>query len=274
MLAAVAPAGEPIAAVAASPRPLGQGSAVVLRPTAAPDRPGGDDAGDLLIHFHGAIDTIRGVMDRAGTTATVIVVNRPGLSAAYAAPFRDDPGLFDRLLAEPLRDAAAPAPRDSPRWRHVTLSCFSAGYGAVREILGDEAAFARVDAIVAADSIYAGLDETAGPRRQVDARDMRRFVAFAEAAVAGRKVFVISHSAQPTPYSNTTETADYLLGRLGLVRTPVPPRAGEEFSLVSRAGRGGFEVQGFTGASGPAHLFHLRDLDRWWRAAAALAKPP
>ncbi|MFM7207888.1 MAG: hypothetical protein ACKO4T_14600 [Planctomycetaceae bacterium] len=252
------------------PRPVGPGSAAVLRPAMAADGPA-DTPGDLLIHFHGAIDTIRGAMERADTTATVVVVNQPGLSAAYATPFREDPRLFDRLLAEPTKTDGVEAGGSPPRWRHVTLSCFSAGYGAVREILKTEAGFERADAIVAADSIYAGIDETADNKRQVDARDMAGFLAFAEAATAGRKVFVVSHSAQPTPYASTTETADYLLGRLALVRTPVEPRALEEFSEASRARRGGFEVQGFTGASGPAHLFHLRSINRWWRSARELS---
>lgn len=237
-----------------------------------------DAPGDLLIHFHGAVDTIRGAMERAGTSATVVVVNQPGLSAAYAAPFRDDADLFANLVAEPARaahgvaDKAAPA----PRWRRITLSCFSAGYGAVREVLRDEAAAARVDAIVAADSIYAGLDEAtaADGVRRVDARDMAGFLAFARAAAAGEKVFVITHSAQPTPYASTTETADFLLATLGIVREPLMAAAGEEFSQTSRACRRRFEVHGFAGATGPAHLFHLRRLDRWWLAAERLAAEP
>lgn len=256
-----------------APQPVGKGTAVVLRAGGPADLGRSTAPSDLLIHFHGAIETIRGAMERAGTTATVVVVNQPGLSAAYATPFRDDPDLFTRLLAEPARVAADGIAAPATRWRRVTLSCFSAGYGAVREILKTEQGFDHVDALVAADSIYAGIDEAAGTGRQVDARDMAAFLAFAEAAAAGRKAFVISHSAQPTPYASTTETADYLIGRLGLERTPVEQRSDEEFAQASRARHGSFEVQGFTGASGPAHLFHLRSIDRWWRAAEGIMAP-
>lgn len=252
------------------PVAVGKGSLVVLRPAAAREA---GSPGDLLIHFHGAVDTIRRAMERGGLEATVVVVNQPGLSAAYATPFRDDPALFARLLAAPARHRGDAEGGPPPPWRRVTLSCFSAGYGAVREILRDPAAFDRVDAIVAADSIYAGLDDTrpAGGARCVDPRDMAGFRAFAKAAAAGRKVFVVTHSAQPTPYASTTETADDLLAHVGLEREAVEPLAGEEFSQVSRAARGGFEVQGFAGASAPAHLFHLRAIDRWWAAAATRA---
>ena len=251
------------------PRPIGKGIAVRLR---SESRTTVED--DLLIHFHGAVDTIRQAMERAGTTATVIVVNQPGLSGAYAAPFREDADLFARLLAEPGRFDAVDGDDDpSPRWRRVSLSCFSAGYGAVREILEDPASFDRVDAIVAADSIYAGLDETPpddGTRR-VDPRDMAGFLAFAEAAAGGKKVFVVTHSAQPTPYASTTETTDYLLGAVGLERSSLVAATDAPFSQVSRAGRGGFAALGFAGASGPAHLFHLRSIDRWWQVADRLA---
>lgn len=257
------------------PRPVGKGTAVVLRrpAPAGVEQPG--PTGDLLIHFHGAVDTICGALEKSGLEATVVVVNQPGLSSAYATPFRDDPGLFRTLLAEPARAAGGAAADDAsaPRWRRVTLSCFSAGYGAVREVLRDEAARARVNAIVAADSIYAGLDET-GPAagvRRVDQRDMAGFLAFARAAAAGEKVFLVTHSAQPTPYASTTETSDFLLANLGIEREPTAANADEEFPQTSRAGRGRFEVLGFAGTSGPAHLFHLRAIDRWWSAAARLA---
>jgi len=268
--------GEPLI-TSSSPRPLGKGSVVVLRPAAASGETPADEGGDLLIHFHGAADTIRQALERVGVATTVVVVNQPGLSAAYSAPFREDPGLFNQLLAEPWRGQSDDTPATLPRWRRVTLSCFSAGYGAVREILKTEDGFARVDALVAADSIYAGIEEpapgAAADTRRVDARDMAGFLAFAEQAAAGSKVFVISHSSQPTPYASTTETADYLLGRLGLERTPLEPRPGEEFPQISHARRGGFEVQGFAGASGPAHLFHLRSLDRWWKSAETISAP-
>jgi hypothetical protein len=260
------------------PRPVGTGSAVVLCRPASAETDQTGPAGDLLIHFHGAVDTIRGAMAKTGLETTVVVVNQPGLSAAYAAPFRADPDLFRKLLAEPARTAGHGEDAAPPRWRRVTLSCFSAGYGAVREVLRDEAAAARVDAIVAADSIYAGLAETgtadADGVRRVDARDMDGFLAFARAAAAGEKVFLITHSSQPTPYASTTETADFLLTTLGVDRGAVAADAEDEYPQTSRACRGRFEVRGFAGASGPAHLFHLRSIDRWWTAAEQLAGEP
>ncbi|MBM4010038.1 MAG: hypothetical protein FJ286_01470 [Planctomycetes bacterium] len=256
------------------PRRVGAGTAVVLRPRGAADERSIAESGDLLIHFHGAVDTIREALERAGIRATVVVVNQPGLSAAYAAPVREHPALFDSLVSEAA--LSTPDQPDAPgrHWRRITLSCFSAGYGAVREILRDPAAVDRIDAVVAADSIYAGIaDESAAAgSRAVDPRDMDAFVAFAERAARGEKVFVVTHSAQPTSYASTTETADHLLGSVGLRRTAVEPAADAEYPQASRAGRGRFLVLGFAGASGPAHLFHLRSVDRWWAIADQVAE--
>ncbi|MFM9010751.1 MAG: hypothetical protein ACKON8_07745 [Planctomycetota bacterium] len=257
-------------------RPVGKGAATVLRANAEPHDLPGDAPGDLLIHFHGAVDTIRQAVERAGIRATVVVVNQPGLSAAYALPFREDPDVFASLLELAGQPRNHSADSSRPRWRHITLSCFSAGYGAVREILKDPAALGRVDTIVAADSIYAGLEDTAAEPggRRVESRDMAEFLAFAEAATRGETVFVVTHSAQPTPYASTTETADYLLAGVGLAREVIDPAADEEFPLVSRVRRGGLVVMGFAGGSGPAHLFHLRSIDRWWEVARRREQAP
>lgn len=248
-------------------RSVGSGTAVVLRP-AGPPLPA--EPPELIVHFHGAVDAVRRAMERDAGRETVLVVTMPGLSTAYSKPFRDDPTLFSRLLAEAWNDAHG---SERPAaWQRVTLSCFSAGYGAVREILRSPDS-ERIDAIVAADSIYAGL-EAEEPVRLVSKVDMAEFLAFARQADAGERVFVIAHSSQPTPYASTTETADYLLAALQLSRTAVPPADGEPFPEVNRGGRRRLLITGCAGESAEAHLYHLRILDRHWTAARRLAQTP
>jgi hypothetical protein len=243
---------------------IGPGSGVVLRP-----RRSRSDAGsrELIIHFHGGVDAVRQAMDRGGGDETVLVVSMPGLSAAYAQPFRDEPGLFHRLLALPLDDRGGMTD-EVPAWTRVTLSCFSAGYGAVREILRSPAV-ERIDAVVAADSIYAGIEGEAANRRPSQT-DMAAFLAFAREAADGKRVFVVAHSAQTTPYASTTETASALLSALGLSRTTVAAAADAEFSEVTRSQRGGLLVIGYSGESAAAHLHHLRILEQHWAAAKQL----
>src|SRR5439155_17250581 len=79
-----------------------------------------------------------------------------------------------------------------PRVRRVIVSSFSAGFGGVREMLKDPATFARIDALVMADSLYAGYAGDPA-KRQVDPKLMEGFVKFAEDAAAAKKWFILSH---------------------------------------------------------------------------------
>src|SRR5205807_6056056 len=102
-----------------------------------------------------------------------------------------------------------------PDFRHVVVTSFSAGFGGVRELLRDPAAFARLDALVMADSIHAGFDGPPAERR-VSAANMEGFLHYAREAAAGRKWLIISHSQiKPDDYASTTETADSLIAALG-----------------------------------------------------------
>src|SRR5207248_3461761 len=148
-----------------------------------------------------------------------------------------------------------------PKVRRVIVSSFSAGFGGVRELLKDPAAFARIDAIVMADSIYAGYAGDPA-QRQVDPKNMEGFVRFAEEAAAGRKWFVLSHCRlQPDGYASTAETADYLIEKLGgkreMVSEPWPDPA---LTLESRFRQGHFEAYGFAGTMGADHVRHLHAL--------------
>ena len=79
----------------------------------------------------------------------------------------------------------------------------------MREILKRSENFERIDALLAADSMYASLDEEIGERQPLEAH-MRDYARFAKLAVEGRKTFLITHSNQETAYASTTETAGLL----------------------------------------------------------------
>lgn len=244
-----------------APVKIETGSLVVLH------RPG-EASGELLIHFHGAVGTLRQAHRRTGSNAVLAVVNFPGLSSAYSRPIAGDAGLFGEILRQAWRVSRPEESAADPQWRRVTLSCFSAGYGAVREILKTPENSARVDAIVAADSIYAGLVE-GGTGREVDPLQMQDFLEFARLAGEGRKTFIISHSSQATPYASTTETADYLLRELEIERRPDGQLSTDGLRQSSRASRGRFIVLGFAGSAAEDHLQHLRRIDLIWKVGQA-----
>lgn len=221
---------------------------------------------NLWIHFHGSPTVAAANFKEAQLEGVLVVINFKGLSAAYSKPFRESPDLFTDLLKS---TATLIGHQESDPWKRVTLSSFSAGYGAVREILKTPQHFDLIDAIVAADSMYASLEKGTDSRKPLltHMQDYRRF---AKLAATGERAFLISHTSQSTPYCSTTETADDLLDTLSLSRNPKTEIHGNELKIRSQTSRGKFAVYGYEGTTGDDHLQHLRQIHVWWRALEAM----
>ncbi len=222
---------------------------------------------EILIHFHGDPAVAAENFRQARVNAVLLVVNFRGLSSAYRRPFEDDPELFDELLqlaspAEKTSSDAPNGPATSQAWRTICLSSFSAGYGAVREILKVPDNFRRVDGILAADSIYASLREGT-EHREVNESQMKDFLRYARLAAEGEKTFVITHSHVPTPYASTQDTANYLLSQLQISRTATT-EAEQAQGMISHAHCGDLLILELAGDSAEAHMRHLREISRWW----------
>ncbi|MCR9295878.1 MAG: hypothetical protein NXI32_24440, partial [bacterium] len=218
----------------------------------------------LLIHFHGAPATTAGNFLQAKPSDVLVTVNCRGLSSAYRKPF-ENRQLFAYLLEHVRRQLAAEGhfATDTP-WKRIDVSCFSAGYGAVREILKDPQSVQQIRAVVAADSIYASI-QIDRDRRRVDATQMEPFLEFARRAMANEKSFIISHSQLPVEaYASTVETAEYLLEQTGITRMPLGTQVDASFSPVSVAQSGSFKVWSFPGDDGESHLKHLRNIAVLW----------
>ena len=224
-----------------------------------PDAAKAHDTVDVVIHFFGAAWLPQQAVAEGAPGAVAVVVNLGGGSGIYDRSFRD-PSAFDSLLAAAQREIGAANGRPV-RLGHITLSAFSAGHGAVRAILADPRQFARVSAVLLLD----GMHTSYVPERQVlaeggtlDTTNLVAFRDFARTAMNGDKRFLVSHSEIfPGTFASTTETADWVLGSLGLHRTPVlqwGPRGMQQLSEV-RAGR--FELRGYAGNTAPDHVDQL-----------------
>lgn len=227
-----------------------------------PDGARTGDVFDLVVHFHGVAWLPQQAVAGLGDHTVAAVVNLGAGSSAYQRGFTD-PTAFDSLVAGVTREVSA-AIGKSARVGRLTLVGFSAGYGAVRAILREPRHFATVDAVLLLDGMHTsylpdGTVLAAGG--MLDTTNLVEFANFARAAVRGEKRFLVTHSEIfPGTYASTTETADWLLGALGLHRTPVlvwGPRGMQQLSEV-HAGR--FELLGFAGNSAPDHIDHLHAL--------------
>ena len=214
---------------------------------------------DVVIHFHGAGWIAAQAVAPLPRPTVAAVLNLGAGSGAYQRAFID-PAAFDTLVAAITREIAASTGKPA-RIARVVLVGYSAGHGAVRAILREPRHFARVDAVLLLDGMHTSYVPEGGllaTGATLDTTNLAAFAAFARAAVHGEKRFVITHSEIfPGTFASTTETADWLLGAIGLRRAAVlhwGPRGMQQLS-EARAGR--FSLLGYAGNSAPDHIDQL-----------------
>ena len=227
-----------------------------------PDRTRTRDVVDLVVHFLGAAWLPHQAVSRLGGSTVAAVVNLGAGSGIYHRTFTD-PAAFDSLLGAIAREASGVATRQV-RIGRVTLSGFSAGHGAIRVILREPRHFARVHAVLLLD----GMHTSYVPEGQVlekggvlDTTNLTAFAAFARAAMGGEKRFLVTHSEIfPGTFASTTETADWLLGSVGVRRKPVLRWGPRGMQQLSEARAGHFTVLGYAGNTAPDHIDHLHSM--------------
>jgi hypothetical protein len=202
----------------------------------------------LFIHFHGGDWLPEVAAVQHGRTAVVTVQLGTG-SSAYGQPFADGKA-FGQLLTAAEKKAGV-------KFGPITLTAWSAGYGAVRAILRNPADYERIEGVLLLDALHAGYvkDSNAKGTAKIIPQDIDIFVKLAKDAVAGKKRFIVTHTKiDPGAYASTTETADYLLHQLKLERKlekKVGPMQTQQLSSVE-AGR--FLVLGFEGDTADDHV--------------------
>jgi hypothetical protein len=225
----------------------------VYIPSTYHQRPG--NVADVLVHFHGDPQTFYNNAKYANLNTIIVTVNYSGLSSAYTTPF-SNASLFQSVLDEALTKVRQQADiSDTLTWDKLGVSSFSAGYGAVREILKSSTYRNDIDALVAADSLYA---TTAGDGTSLDSQ-MVNYKTFATLAKNGTKTFLFSHSQVPTyTYESTMETGDELLQHLGITSSAYNVNGLGTLNFYRQAQSGNFRLLGALGADGDSHLEHLR----------------
>ncbi len=253
-------------------------------------RVGNDGTVDLLVHFHGNTDMVLESTEHAGVGAATVVVNLGVGSGPYEERF-DNPVNFTDMLGR-IPDAIERQGVPSAKIGRIALSSWSAGYGAILRILKNEGLASKIDAVILLDGLHVGYREDGSLNWQ----SIDPFQAFAERAIRGESLFVVTHSnIKPVDYLGVRETTDHLLDKLGMTRTEstgttvlpafesfrgVLPKA-EMIPLTrqTEAQKGGFVVRGFRGNEPHIHMAHLMqmseiglaDLARRWRQAAPTA---
>jgi hypothetical protein len=208
---------------------------------------------DLVIHFHGH-EPIRKEFVKSAKGIVLVGIDLGIGSGAYQNAF-SSPALFTNLLASIEAAVAHHAGRQSAKIRKLALSSWSAGYGAIEQILRQPAA-KKVDALILLDSLHAGYtDEQA---HTLKAEQLTPFIAFAKRAAAKQTFMFMSHSSIiPPGYASTTEVAGYVVGKLG----GKPKSANRQdvlgLDMIDRFDKGNFHMRGYTGNDKPDHCAHI-----------------
>lgn len=227
----------------------------------------------LTLHFHGAgWHALQEHLDR-GLSGPLLYFELGQGSTVYATPFQAPGSLAQWIGAAERTLGLRPG-----HFEVLDVTSFSAGYGAVRQIIQDSDAFSKLRRVILCDSLYGSLD----PKREgrvVLAEHAEVWAPLARAAIAGDKTFVITYSEVPTPeYASSSEVADAIVRTVGGEIRPVQrgdfaATLDPRFPLRARHDLGAFHVWGYGGSDGPAHLTHVRHLADVWKALDAARRP-
>jgi hypothetical protein len=217
-----------------------------------------DGGYDVVIHFHGH-EAVRHAFVEVARTAVLVGIDLGNSSGPYERAF-EDAGAFTRLLAGITRGLVQESGDARAHIRHLALSSWSAGYGAVKRILSRYGS--SVEAVILLDSLHSGYEPrtsgTAGTVHRVAGAPIAQVGDFAARAAAGDVIFFMSHSQiVPPGYASTTEVADYIINEVGGVRTPRQGTNPLGAELVSGFDRRGMHVRGYLGGDKPAHCAHV-----------------
>jgi hypothetical protein len=207
----------------------------------------------LFIHFHGS--TWLPEVAAAKNGNAVISVQLGSGSGVYARALASAE-TFPNLLKEAESKAGV-------AFEPVGLTAWSAGYGAIREILKTPGGYERVRFVLLQDGLHTGYQNgKPGPKEsQLIGENLDVFVKFGKDAVAGKKQLIVTHTEIfPGTFASTTETADYLLKELGLQRQATLKWGPMKTQQLSEVRKGKFLLLGYAGNSAPDHVDQLHAL--------------
>ncbi|MCA9625538.1 MAG: hypothetical protein KC731_41235 [Myxococcales bacterium] len=174
---------------------------------------------DLVIHFHGNTDAVEESYDLANIDAVLVIINLGEGADRYERAFADPSRL--RRVRRRVEDKLRARVLAQPKLRHMALSAWSAGYGAVMRIIDQPEHREVLDAVLLFDAMHANYEP--GTHRVADG-DVAPFERLADDAAAGKLLMFVTHSRiQPENdnLASVRETADRVLEHVGAHRSPV-----------------------------------------------------
>jgi murein DD-endopeptidase MepM/ murein hydrolase activator NlpD len=211
---------------------------------------------DVVFHFHGhepARKEFVKVMDGAVLVGIDLGIGSGAYSSGFASP-----QTWNQLLASVERGVADARGIPSAKARKIGLSAWSAGYGAVEMILRHTDG-KNIDSVILLDGLHSGY-APGGPGTGLDEGQLAPFLAFARSAKSGKKLMYVSHSSIiPPGYASTTETANWLVMKLGGKPKGPKGKGAGPWGLQENArwDAGNFHMRGYDGNDKMDHCAHF-----------------
>lgn len=230
---------------------------------------------NLTVHFHTVPWFIIDEHLRRGLDGPLLLGALGEGSSTYARPFAEDADRFERLLRQTRDAVSAAAGENRPvEIARIDVTSFSAGYGAVRELVKQERYWKQFRRIILCDSLYAGWEPAStqpGATSRPAAANIDPWRDYIESAARGERTFVLTHSLVPTSYANTDACGRALAEMVGaefreVPRGELPATLDPDYPLIRRADKGRFHVWTYDGVDAGAHLTHVRHLADVWKA--------
>lgn len=202
---------------------------------------------NFLINIRGIAGGDTKNVSKTGIQGVVITCEAGGKGSSENAKAFGSPGFVNSCVSKVISQIKASYPDKTIRVGNVAIASFSGGYQAVGQILASKNQLQYpLNAVHLYDGLHYGkVDKKTGKIKDDNsAIGLKPFVEFAEeAANDPTKQMVVVHTAVPTSYASTTQTANYLLDKLNLQRQPVTNNNWNGgIKPVSKATKGGFTV--------------------------------
>lgn len=217
----------------------------------------------VSMHFLGGNDALMQKFCDIGFNAVHYNSSLTGRSQQFKEPFLPHAEYFGEILEAIEGAVRQQCNAPDARVGNIAVSSFSAGYGAVREILKVPEYFERIQTLFLLDTVYAGWvsDEVRVP--QVE--QMIDFMRFAQAAARREKRLIVSHidyDCDDAGYCSTRKTAELLLASVGGTRQPAHEDLGLSRPPTNRCDIGDFHLLHYADED---HGYQLRMLPEIWR---------
>jgi hypothetical protein len=208
---------------------------------------------DVIFHFHGH-EPARKEWVKVMDGAVLVGIDLGIGSGAYSSAF-SGPSSFQDLVESVEKAVAKKRGLPSAKVRKVGLSAWSAGYGAVQQILTQSYGKQVVDTVILLDGLHTGYQGD-----DLDRTQLEPFIDFAKRAKAGKRLMFVTHSSIiPPGYASTTETSNYLIHELGGHVKAAKPKKHDTMGVEmnSKFDSGNFHVRGYDGNDKMDHCAHL-----------------